>query len=56
MTLFLETMASLMYAQLRRRNLLGRNAIGTVEAARLVFKRGCWYLSACCQTWQNWRS
>lgn len=27
----------------------------TVEPARLVFKAGCWYLSAFCRTRQDWR-
>ena len=33
----------------------GRRSRRTVEPARLVFKGGCWYLSAFCQTRQDWR-
>ena len=33
----------------------GEKSRRTVEPARLVFKSGCWYLSAYCQTRQAWR-
>ena len=33
----------------------GQKSRRTVEPARLVFKSGCWYLSAYCQTRQAWR-
>jgi len=33
----------------------GQRSRRTVEPARLVFKGGCWYLSAFCQTRQDWR-
>ena len=33
----------------------GERSRRTVEPARLVFKSGCWYLSAFCQTRQDWR-
>ena len=33
----------------------GMKSCRTVEPARLVFKGGCWYLSAYCRTRQDWR-
>ncbi len=33
----------------------GERSRRTVEPARLVFKGGCWYLSAFCRTRQDWR-
>lgn len=33
----------------------GKQSRRTVEPARLVFKSGCWYLSAFCRTRQDWR-
>lgn len=33
----------------------GEQSRRTVEPARLVFKSGCWYLSAFCQKKQDWR-
>ena len=33
----------------------GERSWRTVEPARLVFKGGCWYLSAFCRTRQDWR-
>ena len=33
----------------------GEKSRRTVEPARLVFKGGCWYLSAYCRTRQDWR-
>lgn len=33
----------------------GEESRRTVEPARLVFKSGCWYLSAYCRTRQDWR-
>ena len=33
----------------------GEKSRRTVEPARLVFKSGCWYLQAFCQTRQDWR-
>ncbi len=33
----------------------GAQSRRTVEPARLVFKSGCWYLSAYCRTRQDWR-
>ena len=33
----------------------GEKSRRTVEPARLVFKSGCWYLSAFCRTRQDWR-
>ncbi len=33
----------------------GQKSRRTVEPARLVFKAGCWYLSAFCRTRQDWR-
>lgn len=33
----------------------GEKSRRTVEPARLVFKSGCWYLSAFCQKRQDWR-
>ena len=33
----------------------GETSRRTVEPARLVFKGGCWYLSAFCRTRQDWR-
>ncbi len=33
----------------------GEKSRRTVEPARLVFKSGCWYLSAYCRDRQNWR-
>ncbi|MCI8811283.1 MAG: WYL domain-containing protein [Oscillibacter sp.] len=33
----------------------GEKSRRTVEPARLVFKSGCWYLSAYCRTRQDWR-
>lgn len=34
---------------------VGEKSRRTVEPARLVFKGGCWYLSAFCQKRQDWR-
>lgn len=36
-------------------NSAGETSRRTVEPARLVFKGGCWYLSAFCRTRQDWR-
>lgn len=57
-----ETFALVKRAILARRPLsftyyssAGEESHRTVEPARLVFKSGCWYLSAYCQTRQDWR-
>ena len=57
-----ETFALVKRAILTRRPLsftyyssAGEESHRTVEPARLVFKSGCWYLSAYCQTRQDWR-
>ena len=36
-------------------NSAGETSRRTVEPARLVFKAGCWYLSAFCRKRQDWR-
>ena len=57
-----ETFALVKGAILARRPLTftyyssaGETSRRTVEPARLVFKGGCWYLSAFCQKRQDWR-
>ena len=57
-----ETFALVKEAILARRPLsftyyssAGEESRRTVEPARLVFKSGCWYLSAYCRTRQDWR-
>lgn len=57
-----ETFALVKKAVLARRPLsftyygsAGTKSRRTVEPARLVFKSGCWYLSAYCRTRQDWR-